>query len=132
MRGGAGSVKRSGRRRGRAQDGRRPRGAWRGCFSTGLRARPSPRPSSPCQGAPMPKPVTAARVLLGLLLIAFGADWFYHFLPISGESTPRGEAFLNALVETGYLFTLIKSIEIAAGALLLTGLRPQLGAALFA
>jgi putative oxidoreductase len=80
----------------------------------------------------MPKPVTAARVLLGLLLIAFGADWFYHFLPIAGESTPRGEAFLNALVETGYLFTLIKSIEIAAGVLLLTGLRPQLGAALFA
>jgi putative oxidoreductase len=80
----------------------------------------------------MPKPVTVARVLLGLMLIAFGADWFYHFLPFAGEVTPQGEAFLNALVETGYLFTLIKSIEVIAGVLLLTGFRPQLGAALVA
>lgn len=80
----------------------------------------------------MPKPVTAARVLLGLMLIAFGVDWFYHFIPVSGQTTPQGEAFLTALVNTGYLFTLIKSIEIAAGVLLLTGFRPQLGAALMA
>lgn len=80
----------------------------------------------------MPKLVTAARVLLGLLLIAFGVDYFYHFLPIAGELTPEGEAFLMALINTGYLFTLIKSIEIAAGVLLLTGFRPQLGAALVA
>lgn len=80
----------------------------------------------------MPKPVTVARVLLGLQLIVFGADWFYHFLPFAGESTPEGEAFLTALVDTGYLFTLIKSIEVIAGVLLLTGFRPQLGAALAA
>ena len=80
----------------------------------------------------MPKAVTVARVLLGLLLIAYGVDWFYHFLPIAGELTPEGEAFLMALINTGYLFTLIKVVEITAGVLLLTGFRPRLGAALVA
>jgi putative oxidoreductase len=80
----------------------------------------------------MPKLVVASRVALGLLLIAFGVDYFVPFIPLSPRTTPAGEAFLQALIDTGYLFTLVKGVEICTGALLLAGVRPQLGVALLA
>jgi len=64
--------------------------------------------------------VTLCRILLGLLFLTFGSDYFLHFLPEQPISKAGG-AFLEALLATGYLFVVIKVIETAAGILLLAG-----------
>lgn len=73
--------------------------------------------------------ITGARVLLGLVFVVFGSDYFLHFMPETPISK-QGGAFLDALLATGYLFPLIKAIEIVSGILLLTGRYAALGAAL--
>lgn len=62
---------------------------------------------------------TVARVLLGLIFFVFGLNGFFGFLP-QPELNAEAGAFIGALAATGYMFPLIKSIEVAAGALLLT------------
>lgn len=63
---------------------------------------------------------TAARVLFGLTFLVFGLNGFFHFLP-QGSPPPAGAmAFVIALLKTGYMFPLIKGIEVAAGVLLLS------------
>lgn len=79
----------------------------------------------------MSKAITTARVALGLVFTVFGLDYFLHYLPDPGAS-PRGGAFLEALWVTGYMFPLIKSLEIACGALLLAGRLVPLALALLA
>jgi hypothetical protein len=65
-----------------------------------------------------------ARVLLGLVFFVFGLNGFFHFMPRSRRWGPA-DAFLGALFATGYMFPLIKGVEVVAGALLLAGpLRP--------
>jgi uncharacterized membrane protein YphA (DoxX/SURF4 family) len=76
---------------------------------------------------------TAARLLVGLAFVVFGLNYFLHFLPMSGPPpSDRGMAFLGGLGASGYLFPLIKSIEIAAGALLLANLFVPLALTLLA
>ncbi len=60
----------------------------------------------------------AARTLLGLIFFVFGLNGFFQFLPMPPPS-PEGGAFLGALAATGYMFPLIKGVEVVAGALLL-------------
>jgi len=79
----------------------------------------------------MKKLVTTTRILLGLIFTVFGLDFFLHFMP-AGAVSEAGGAYLEALFNTGYMFPVIKSIELGAGLLLLTGYRPQLGLALLA
>ena len=60
----------------------------------------------------------AARVLLGLIFFVFGLNGFLQFLP----SPPQPEsavAFVGGLAAAGYIFPLVKGIEVVAGALLL-------------
>jgi uncharacterized membrane protein YphA (DoxX/SURF4 family) len=64
---------------------------------------------------------TAARLFLGLVFTVFGLNFFLHFLPMP-PAPPRAAAFAGALFASGYLFPLLKSIEVAAGLLLLSGL----------
>src|SRR5690348_861826 len=73
----------------------------------------------------------AARISLGVISVIFGADFFLHFLPEQPISD-RGAAFLEALLKTGYLFPLIKAIEIGAGLMLLAGRGTPLALALLA
>ena len=61
---------------------------------------------------------TAAQLLLGLLFTVFGLNGFLHFLP-QPEMTGPPAAFLGALVTSGYLFTLVKGVEVVAGLMLL-------------
>lgn len=72
---------------------------------------------------------TAARIVLGALLLVFGADYFFHFMP-ELPFTEKGGAFLEALLATGYLFPLIKLIEIGCGLLLISGRAVPLALAL--
>ena len=76
--------------------------------STSERARPSDRAW------------TVARVLLGLVFTVFGLNGFFQFLPAPtvGESA---SAFLGALAAAGYVFPVIKSVEVLVGLSLLSG-----------
>ena len=79
----------------------------------------------------MKKPVVVARVLLGLPLLVFGLDYFFKFMP-EPEHNAEATAFLTALGETGYMWLLIKSVEVLCGVLLITGQFVPLALVLFA
>jgi uncharacterized membrane protein YphA (DoxX/SURF4 family) len=79
----------------------------------------------------LPKLATAARIVLGLIFFVFGLNGFLHFLP-QPPPPPAAGAFAGALFATGYFFPLLKSIEVASGALLLAGLFVPLALTLLA
>ena len=58
----------------------------------------------------------ALRLLLGLILLVFGANKFLNFIPM--EAPPEG-SFMAALIATGYMMPLIALSEIIPGILLL-------------
>jgi uncharacterized membrane protein YphA (DoxX/SURF4 family) len=74
---------------------------------------------------------TAARLFLGLVFTVFGLNFFLHFLPMPA-APPRAAAFGGALFASGYLFQLLKTIEVAAGLLLLGGFFVPLALAVLA
>jgi len=63
-----------------------------------------------------------ARVLLGLIFLVFGLDFYFHFvsgivnLPSAGE---KADAFFGALAAVKYFFPFLKVIEIICGLFLL-------------
>jgi putative oxidoreductase len=64
--------------------------------------------------------VLIARVLLGLIFVVFGLNFFFHFItmaqpPMSAPAT----AFSGGLFGSGYFFQYMKVIEIASGLFLL-------------
>ena len=59
------------------------------------------------------------RILLGLIFLVFGLNGFLNFLPAPPMPEAAG-AFAGALAATGYMFPLIKGIEVLVGILLLT------------
>jgi uncharacterized membrane protein YphA (DoxX/SURF4 family) len=63
---------------------------------------------------------TASRLLLGLIFVVFGLNGFLQFIP-PPPSPPGAIAFGTALMQSGYLFPLLKTVEIAAGLMLLSG-----------
>lgn len=67
------------------------------------------------------KAVFVARFLLGLIFFVFGLNFFFRFIPLP-PSPDAAAKFLGALFETGYMFQVIKTIEISCGFLLLTNL----------
>ena len=66
------------------------------------------------------KVLLAARILLGLIFFVFGLNGFLQFLPQPPMAGAAG-AFAGALAATGYMFPLIKGVEVVCGALLLLG-----------
>lgn len=67
--------------------------------------------------------VVAARLLLALPLLVFGLDGLLGFLPTDTypEHGEQATAFLEALVGSGYLWRLLKIVEILVALSLLTG-----------
>lgn len=65
------------------------------------------------------KAPAVTRYLLGTIFFVFGLNGFLGFLP-QPEMPPEAGAFLGALDGAGYMFPLIKGIEVLAGLLLLT------------
>ena len=62
--------------------------------------------------------VLLARYLLGILLIIFGANGIFHFIPTTPHP-PKAEHFRQTLVQTGYLLPLWKGAELISALLLL-------------
>ncbi|MDV7186614.1 DoxX family membrane protein [Lutibacter sp. TH_r2] len=56
------------------------------------------------------------RLLLAIILLVFGANKFFNFIPM--EAPPEG-SFMDALIKTGYMMPLIAVSEIIPGFLLL-------------
>ncbi len=56
-----------------------------------------------------------SRILLGLILFVFGINKFFGFIP-----TPPPDDFMQALINTGYMWELIGFTEVSSGLLLLT------------
>lgn len=56
------------------------------------------------------------RIVLGLILLLFGMDKLFGFLPMG---TPAVDSFMNALIKTGYMMPLLGFSEVAIGVLLL-------------
>jgi len=58
------------------------------------------------------------RILLGIILIGFGINKLYPFMPLP-QPSPEASEFMNSLADTGYVLTVIAIFEILIGILLL-------------
>jgi len=61
-----------------------------------------------------------ARYLLGIVFFVFGVDGFLHVIPLPPLPTAAHD-FIGAMIQTGYLFYLVKGTEALSGLLLLSG-----------
>ena len=66
--------------------------------------------------------VVAARILLGLIYFVFGLNFFLHFLPTPPSAGGTADAFVGGLFQSGYIFPMLKAIEIILGVFLLARL----------
>jgi uncharacterized membrane protein YphA (DoxX/SURF4 family) len=73
----------------------------------------------------------AVRILFGLLFLVFGLNGFLHFIPQPAHPE-RAMAFVGGLASTGYMFPLIKGVEVIVGILLLANRFVPLALALIA
>ena len=64
--------------------------------------------------SPMNKAQLIIRILFGLTLVIFGSNKFLNFMPMPPMPEAAG-AFMGALVDSGYLMTLVALVEIVAG-----------------
>jgi uncharacterized membrane protein YphA (DoxX/SURF4 family) len=62
---------------------------------------------------------TAARILLGLVFTVFGSNFFLHFLP-QPPMEPGPAVDLAMALMNSYVMTLVKTLEVVAGVLLLS------------
>ena len=77
------------------------------------------------------KLILIARLLLGVIFFVFGLNGFLEFMAEPEMSEDAG-AFITALQDSGYLFALLKVMEVLCGALLLAGLFVPLALVLLA
>ena len=55
-----------------------------------------------------------ARIILGSIFVIFGLNGFFNFISMPAAEGQEA-AFLGALASTGYMFPLLKTLEILAG-----------------
>ncbi|MEZ0392316.1 MAG: DoxX family protein [Pseudobdellovibrionaceae bacterium] len=79
----------------------------------------------------MKKTVIGARLIFGALFVIFGLNGFLNFIPIPPPPPAAGQ-FLGALGATGYMFPVIKGIEVIAGVMVLAGVFVPLALTLLA
>lgn len=65
--------------------------------------------------------VLIARILLGLIFFVFGLNFFFQFIPQQAAPTGNAGIFMGGLFQSGYIFPVIKVIEVLCGILLLAG-----------
>jgi hypothetical protein len=79
----------------------------------------------------MQKTIVVARVLLGLIFAVFAANYFLNLFELPPPSE-RGLEFMGALMGTGYVFPVIKLVELVGGVLLIAGVLVPLSLTLLA
>lgn len=58
------------------------------------------------------------RILLGIILIVFGVNKMYSFIPL--PQPPQAAAdFMNSMADTGYILTVVAILEILIGLMLI-------------
>ena len=62
---------------------------------------------------------TIVSIVLGLVLITFGLNKFFNFMPVMELSAP-GLEFMGAFVKIGYGMTVVAIVEIITGILIVT------------
>ena len=74
----------------------------------------------------MEKLLKAARILLGIIFVIFGLNFFLHFIPMPA---PKGEmaTFMGGLFAAKYFFPLLGATQFLGGLTLLTGKFKNLG-----
>jgi uncharacterized membrane protein YphA (DoxX/SURF4 family) len=73
----------------------------------------------------------ASRILLGLIFFVFGLNGFLQFMP-QPPMPEKAMAFMGGLAASGYMFPLIKGVEVIGGAMLLSNRFVPLALALIA
>ncbi len=63
--------------------------------------------------------VLIARILLGLIFVVFGLNFFFPFIPKQPMPTGAAGAFSGGLYGSGYFFQYMKVLEILSGIFLL-------------
>jgi uncharacterized membrane protein YphA (DoxX/SURF4 family) len=59
--------------------------------------------------------VLIARILLGLIFLVFGLNFFFHFIPMPQPvMSEKAQAFSGGLFGSGYFFQYMKVIEIVS------------------
>lgn len=62
---------------------------------------------------------SVSRIILGFIYLVFGLDYFFHFIPYDPNHTGIVAAFKKALLDVGYFYPMMKSIQIVGGISLL-------------
>ena len=65
------------------------------------------------------KLILVARIALGLILVIFGANKFFGFMPMPPMPKAAG-SLMSAFGAAGYLFPMLAIVEIGVGVMLLT------------
>ena len=60
-----------------------------------------------------------SRTVLGLIYLVFGLDYYFHFIPYQPNHTGAAAELKNGLMAAGYLYPMMKSIQIVGGISLL-------------
>jgi putative oxidoreductase len=66
--------------------------------------------------------IVIVRVLLGLVFVVFGSNAFLHFMGPPPEMQGQAGAFINALLNSGYMYV-IAVLQVLGGLCLLFGAR---------
>jgi uncharacterized membrane protein YphA (DoxX/SURF4 family) len=72
-----------------------------------------------------------ARLLLGLAFVAFGSNFFLHFIPMGSPPTGLAGDFYRVMSESGYLYV-IGAMQFIGGLLVLIGVFVPLGLTILA
>src|SRR6187431_2963368 len=72
------------------------------------------------------------RIVLGLIYLVFGLDYFLHFIPYQPNHTGAAATFKNGLMAAIYFYPMMKTIQIIGGiSLLINRYAPFSAVALF-
>ncbi len=63
----------------------------------------------------MKRTVIIMRILLGFLYLVFGLDYFLHFIPYQPGHTGAAAALKEGLIGTGYIYPMMKTIQVLGG-----------------
>ena len=76
--------------------------------------------------------VLICRILLGFIFLVFGLDYYLHFIPYQPLHTGAPGALVAGLKGTGYIYPMMKILQIAGGlSLLLNRYAPFFAIVLF-